>query len=51
MKLTKYRLKKIISSTNNQTKKKFNRNIKKLHHTNSIRNNKYFNLRNKTLKY
>lgn len=63
MKLTKKRLQKIINSisqplstnaevniNNKQTRKKLKRNIKKLNHTNTVRNNRQFNLRNKTLK-
>lgn len=53
MKLTKRRLQKIINTitnTNNQTQKKLKRSIKKLKHHNTIRNNKQFNLRNKSLK-
>ena len=54
MKLTKHRLQKVINSINKnnhkQTQKKLKHSIKKLKHHNTIRNNKQFNLRNKTLK-
>jgi hypothetical protein len=50
MKLTKSRLQKIIVRSNFQTRKKFKKHHKVLHHTNTVRNKKQFNLSNKTLK-
>jgi len=63
MKLTKRRLQNILNSikqplsenteivmNNIQTRKKLKRNIRKLNHINTVRNNRQFNLRNKTLK-
>jgi hypothetical protein len=50
MKLTKARLQKIINTNNKQTRKKFKKNVQLLHHTNTFRNKKQFNLRNNTLK-
>uniref|UniRef100_A0A6C0KM30 Uncharacterized protein n=1 Tax=viral metagenome TaxID=1070528 RepID=A0A6C0KM30_9ZZZZ len=50
MKLTKYRFNKIINNNNKQTKKKYKKNYKVLHHTNTIRNRKSFNLHNKSVK-
>jgi hypothetical protein len=50
MKFTKARLQKIIANINNKQTRKNNKNIKVLHHTNTIRNRKQFNLHNKTLK-
>ena len=52
MKLTKARLQKIITNTNNkQTRKKFKKNIKVLTHSNTTRNRKQFNLINRTIKH
>lgn len=51
MKLTKSRLQKIINnSCGKQSRKKFKKYHKVLHHTNTVRNKKQFNLCNKTLK-
>lgn len=51
MKLTKYRLQKIINSTNKQTRKKYiNKAIKPLIHNISCRKKKSFNLRSTTLR-
>jgi hypothetical protein len=52
MKLTKARFQKIIQNkTGKQTRKKFKKHIKVLHHNNTIRNKKkQFNLHNKTIK-
>jgi len=51
MKLTKARLQRVINTMNNknQTRKKFKK-TKILHHTNSRRNRKQFNLHNNTVK-
>jgi len=49
MKLTKFRLQKVIDSTNKQTKKNFKKNVKVLHHINTRRNHKQFNLHNRTI--
>jgi hypothetical protein len=51
MKLTKYRLQKIISKNGKQTRKKYKTNLKLLTHHNTARNKKQFNLHNRTLKY
>ncbi len=52
MKITKARLQKILTNKNKkQTRKHYKRNIKLLHHTNTYRNNKPFNLNNRSLKY
>lgn len=51
MKLTKYRLQKIISNNGKQTRKKYKTTSKILKHTNTSRNKKQFNLRNTTLKH
>jgi len=50
MKLTKYRLQKIIINNGNQTRKKFKKTSRILKHTNTARHKKQFNLRNTTLK-
>jgi hypothetical protein len=50
MKLTKYRLQKIITNNGKQTRKKFKNHKKVLNHTNTTRNKKQFNLRNTTIK-
>ncbi len=51
MKLTKARLQKIITNKNgNQTKKKYKKNLKLLHHTNTVRNKKEFNLLNRSIR-
>jgi hypothetical protein len=50
MKVTKYRLQKIINSSGQQTKKRYKMRINKQLHTNTVRNKKQFNLRNNTLK-
>jgi hypothetical protein len=50
MKLTKYRLHKIINKCRKQSRKKFNTNLKLLKHHNTCRNKKYFNLHNRSLK-
>jgi len=53
MKLTKARLQKVfhkINTNTNQTRKKF-KNKKVLHHTNTFRNRKQFNLHNTTLRH
>lgn len=50
MKLTKNRLQKTINSTNKQTRKKIKQHIKMLDHTNTKRNLKKFNLRNKSIR-
>ena len=50
MKLTKYRLQKIINSNNKQTRKKFKKTIKVLKHTNTVNNRNHSNLHNNTLK-
>jgi len=52
MKLTKYRLQKIINSTNKQTRKKqVNKIVKPLIHNTSCRKKKGFNLRSTTLRH
>ena len=52
MKLTKYRLQKIINSTNKQTRKKYiNKTIKPVMHNTSCRKKKSFNLRTTTLRH
>jgi hypothetical protein len=52
MKLTKARLQKIINNKENkQTRKKFNKHIKVLTHSNTSRNRKQFNLLNKSIKH
>jgi len=51
MKLTKYRLQKIISKNGKQTRKKYKTNVKLLTHHNTARNKKQFNLHNRTLKF
>jgi hypothetical protein len=50
MKLTKYRLQKIIKNNGNQTRKKYKKTSKILKHSNTARQKKQFNLRNMTLK-
>lgn len=51
MKLTKVRLQKIIGNKNGkQTRKRFKKNIKVLNHSNTVRNKKEFNLRNRTIR-
>jgi hypothetical protein len=51
MKLTKFRLQKIINNkSGRQTRKKFKKHIKVLNHTNTARNKKQFNLHNRTIK-
>ena len=50
MKLTKFRLQRTINNTNKQTRKKFKKHIKVLHHTNTQRNHKQFNLHNKSIR-
>ena len=55
MNITKYRLHKIINSTNNQTKKKFKNDkkynySKNFNHWHTLRRKKQFNLRNVSLK-
>jgi len=50
MKLTKARLQKIINTTNKQTRRKNKKNIKPFNHSNTIRNNKQFNLHHNTIK-
>ena len=52
MKLTKYRLQKILNSTNKQTRKKYaNKSTKPLIHNTSCRKKKGFNLRTTTLRH
>lgn len=52
MKLTKYRLNKIINSNNKQTRKKFgNKNPKLFTHNVSYRKKRQLNLHNTTLKH
>jgi hypothetical protein len=51
MKLTKVRLHKIINNNKGkQSRKKFKKNVSLLKHTNTVRNNKQFNLHNRTIK-
>jgi hypothetical protein len=51
MKITKYRLQKIINNKNKQTKKKFKQTNKHFKHNNtSYKRTKPFNLRNTTVK-
>lgn len=51
MKLTKFRLEKIINNKNKkQTRKRQKNGIKLLNHTNTVRNKKSFNLCNRTIK-
>jgi len=50
MKLTKFRLQRTINNTNKQTRKKFKKHIKVLHHTNTKRNRKQFNLHNRSIR-
>ena len=51
MKITKYRLQKIINNKNSkQTRKKFKSNKKILTHTNTVRNKRPFNLLNRSIK-
>jgi hypothetical protein len=50
MKLTKFRLLKQLDKTGKQTRKRFKKGIKVLNHTNTAKEKKQFNLRNKTLK-
>ena len=49
MKLTKARLYKALKA-NNQTRKKMKTNKRLLTHTNTIKNNRQFNLRHNTIK-
>ena len=52
MKLTKYRLQKIINSTNKQTRKKYtNKSVKSALHNTSCRKKKGFNLITTTLRH
>lgn len=50
MKLTKYRLQKIIAKNGKQTRKKYKTNLKLLKHHNSVRNKKPFNLHNRSIR-
>ena len=52
MKLTKFRLLKQLdkTKTDKQTRRKFKKDVKLLNHTNTYKNIKQFNLKNKTLK-
>jgi len=50
MKLTKKRLQKIINNNGKQTRKKYKKSLKKLQHTNTVRNKRQFNLHNRTIK-
>jgi hypothetical protein len=50
MKITKYRLQKIINKNGKQTRKKFKGNKKILTHTNTVRNKRPFNLLNRSIK-
>jgi hypothetical protein len=52
MKLTKYRLNKILNTNNKQTRKKrINKDVKLSSHNTTYRKKKQFNLRNTTLKH